>query len=170
MKNSIYIFILLFLFSFQSVDAQDGYKTAVGVRLGSPLSASGKMFVSEKGAIEAYVGTTWWYVGYNSLSVNAAYLVHEPLEIEEIEGLRYYYGGGVGTQFWRYNNDFVNPGRDISLSFSGYIGLDYYFEDMPLNVSIDWRPTIFLGSLLNTFGGRYGSVSVRYILGSDNEF
>ncbi|MFT4663898.1 MAG: hypothetical protein ACI8YQ_001619 [Polaribacter sp.] len=171
MKNSLLLFFFLTGSLFlDSVVAQDGYKTAIGARLGSPLSASAKYFISEKGAIEAYVGTTWWYSGYNSISVNAAYQIHEPLEIEDFEGLRYYYGFGAGAQFWRYNSDFIDPGSDISLSLSGYIGLDYYFDDMPLNVSIDWRPTLFLGSILSPFGARYGSISVRYILGSDNNF
>lgn len=169
MKSKFYITLFtLALLWVLPAGAQDGYKAAVGLRLGSPLSASGKLFISEKGAIEAYVGTSFWYTGYSSVSLNIAYLVHESLEIEDFEGLRYYYGGGVGTQFWRYDNDFLNPGNRTSLSVSGYIGLDYYFEDVPINVSLDWRPTIFIGSILRTFGGRYGSVSVRYIIPWDN--
>ncbi len=170
MKNTFFLFFFLSGFSFlNSAVAQDGYRTAIGARLGSPLSASAKHFISEKGAIEAYVGTAWWYNGYNSVSVNAAYQIHEPLEIDGVEGLRYYYGFGAGAQFWRYDPEFSDPGANTSLSISGYLGLDYYFDDLPLNVSVDWRPTLFLGSILDPFGAKYGSISIRYIL-SDSYF
>ncbi|MFK7807529.1 MAG: hypothetical protein AB8F74_06945 [Saprospiraceae bacterium] len=166
MKNSLYTFAFLLCLSYLNpVMGQDGYKTAAGGRLGSPLSASIKHFVSEKSALEAYVGASWWFTGYSTTSVNAAYLIHESLDIEDFEGLRYYYGGGAGVQFWNYNNNFVDPGDNTSFSVSGYVGLDYYFEDTPVNVSIDWRPTFLLGSTpFNFFRARYGSIAVRYIL------
>jgi hypothetical protein len=46
----------------------------------------------------------------------------------------------------------------------GVIGLDYKFSEIPLNLSVDWMPTYFLGGYIGGFGGGYGSLSARYVL------
>ncbi|MEL7532846.1 MAG: hypothetical protein AAFN10_16120 [Bacteroidota bacterium] len=39
-------------------------------------------------------------------------------------------------------------------------------DDYPINVSIDWTPSIFLGNgYYSGLGIGYGTLSVRYILG-----
>jgi hypothetical protein len=42
--------------------------------------------------------------------------------------------------------------------------LDYAFEDTPINISIDWIPTLAFNGYLRGFGGGYGNIGVRYIL------
>ena len=142
--------------------AQD-YRSAVGLRFGYPLSVSYKTFLTETNAVEAYVG----FRGYGSaswFSINAAYQIHN--DIESVEGLQWYYGGGAGAQFWSYDFD---DASSTTFSLAGYLGLQYTFVDAPVSLTVDWVPTIFLGNSLynsfNTFGGAYGALGARYTLG-----
>lgn len=157
------LFFLLLLAGGLTVSAQN-YSSAAGLRLGYPWAASYKTFISEASAIEAYVGYRGW-TGYNWFSVNGAYLKHS--DIDEVDGLQWYAGGGVGAQFWSY--DFAES-SSTTFSVAGYLGLEYTFEDAPVSVSIDWVPTFFLGDTFggigfNRFGAGYGGLAARYVLG-----
>jgi len=142
-----------------SISAQS-YKSAVGARLGYPLSASFKTFISENNAIEVYAG----FRGYTSsrwVSVSGAYQRHAPLD-DLLEGLNWYFGGGASVYFWSY--DFGGDFANTSVGVQGYLGLDYKFAGTPLNLSVDWVPSLFLGNGFFTgFGGGYGSLGVRYV-------
>lgn len=146
--------------------AQAQYKTAVGLRLGYPTSATIKYFANETLAFEAYVGTRGFGT-YRWNNVSAALQIHRPVDfIEELEGLNYYFGGGATVFFWSFEG-FTGTGfGTTSLGVQGYLGLDYAFEDVPINLSVDWIPTVFVGDSFTTgFGGGYGTIAVRYILG-----
>ena len=150
------------------LSAQD-YKSAAGVRLGYPLAASYKTFLNESNAVEAYVG----YRGFGSvnwITLNAAYLVHKDLDVsDDINGLRWYFGGGAGVQFW--NSDFFDDGT-TTFSVSGYLGLEYTFDDTPVAVSLDYVPTFFIGDGFggfSGFGAGYGALGVRYVLNRGGE-
>lgn len=156
------LFLLFGTFS-QSAAAQD-YTSAIGVRFGYPLSVSYKTFISETSAIEAYVGYRGYGGGTKWISINGAYQLHN--DIDAVEGLQWYYGGGAGAQFWSY--DFVEGGS-TTFSVSGYLGVQYTFTDAPVSLTLDWVPTVFLGSsrygAFNSFGGGYGALAARYTLG-----
>lgn len=167
MKRLLFLLPLLigFMLMTNAASAQE-YRTAVGARLGYPLSASLKYFLNDNGhAVEAYVGTRGW--GYGRwVNLSAAYQIHNPLEIEGLEGLYWYYGGGATVFFWNYdaNFGFDRDYADIAFGVQAYIGLDYAFDDMPLSISVDWIPTLSFNGYLSGFRGGYGSVGVRYIL------
>jgi hypothetical protein len=146
-----------------SASAQE-YKTAVGARLGFPVSASLKHFITDSHALEVYAGFRSW-PGYNWVNISGAYQVHNPLNIEGIEGLQWYFGGGASVFFWNYRGSFLNEFNSTTFGIQGYLGLDYAFPNTPINLSVDWVPTFFLGGgFLTGFGGGYGSLAVRYIL------
>ena len=150
-------------FAFSSIHAQD-YSSAIGARLGSPLSASYKMFINDNGhAVEGIAGFRS-YSGYSWVTVGAAYQLHN--DISSVDGLYWYYGAGVSAFFWSFNNDFI-AGADqssLSLGLQGYLGLDYTFAGAPVNVSVDWVPTVFIGGFGSGFGAGYGALAVRYVL------
>jgi hypothetical protein len=50
------------------------------------------------------------------------------------------------------------------LGFSGEIGLDYHFNQVPISVSADWRPTFWLIEETDFRGGGFG-LNVRYVFG-----
>ena len=163
------LFFLPLLFSFMlitnSATAQE-YRTAVGARLGYPLSLSLKHFLNDSGhAVEASVGTRGWGDG-RYINISAGYQVHNLLDIDGVEGLYWYYGAGGSLFLWNFNDSSVdNNNSAASVGVQGYLGLDYAFEDVPVNISVDWVPTFFINGYRNGFRPGYGNVGIRYILG-----
>jgi hypothetical protein len=138
------------------------YRTAIGARLGYPVSASIKHFISEESALEAYAGIRPYY-RYFGVNASLAYLYHQP--IDAVDNLQWYVGGG-GSVFF-YNYSYLNDFASIGFGVNGYLGLDYVIDDYPINLTVDWVPSIFLGgnSPLSTFGFGYGALGIRYIIG-----
>ncbi|MEL6191829.1 MAG: hypothetical protein AAFR66_07255 [Bacteroidota bacterium] len=154
---------MIMTFSVQTAQAQN-YTTAVGARLGSPISLSAKHFINETSAVEGFVGTRGWAT-YRWFVVGGAYQYHRP--IESVDNLQYYFGAGASVFFWTY--DFVfSPEQDFSTTsfgVQGYLGLDYTLEDTPINLTLDWVPTIYVGNGFSTgFAGGFGALGVRYVL------
>ena len=168
MKNVILLFSFLgCLLCAESVQAQE-FKSAVGARLGYPLSISYKKFLNETNAFEIYAGTRGFNGGFNynfrSYSVSGAYLKHTP--IESVEGLSYYYGGGANVNFWTFGG-FEGDNAATSFGIQAYGGLSYTFENKPINITLDWIPSYFINGFANGFGADYGSLAVRYILSGE---
>ena len=152
--------LLAFLASTELAHGQV-YKTAVGARLGYPVSASVKHFISDESALEAYAGIRP-YLNYFGLNASLAYLYHQP--IDAVDNLQWYVGAG-GSVFF-YNYSFVNDFASIGFGVNGYLGLDYVLDDYPVNLTIDWVPSLILGNNpLSTFGFGYGALGIRYVLG-----
>jgi len=147
-----------------SLSSQD-FDSAVGLRIGFPLSITYKKFINETGAIEGYVGYRN-FIGASNLSLNAAYQIHK--DIDEVDRLQYYYGAGASVVNW--NVKFGNGAT--SLGLQGYLGLSYTVDGAPVNVSIDWIPTLFINGLAGYgrgFSVGYGTIAARYILGSNSD-
>ncbi|NBU35440.1 MAG: hypothetical protein EBS35_02550 [Bacteroidetes bacterium] len=151
------IFGVFFLF-FSGVQAQN-YKTAVGARIGYPLTVSGKYFIDESIAIEGNVGLRA-FSEYRWIALSAAGLKHKPLDV--LEGLNWYYGAGVSIYFWRFEN--LTTFASSSFGLQGYVGLDYTFKKSPVNVTIDWTPTFFINGYTSGLGTRFGGLGIRYTL------
>ncbi len=165
MVTKRFLFALALLLSTMAtqLDAQE-YRTAIGARLGYPLSASFKQFISDPGAVEVFAGFRAWTF-YRWFNIGGMYQHHFP--IEGVEGLKWYAGGGASVFFWSYDDVFIGRSEysNTSLGILGVVGLDYKFSDIPLNLSLDWVPTFFVGSgYITGFGGGYGALSARYTL------
>lgn len=135
------------LLTYQSAQAQ--YKVALGGRIGPDLGFTIKFNLAEHHVIEGIVGSRLWYgkgyVGLGGLSVTALYEYHG--NIGNIDGFRWFVGGGVHTGFWagngshkRYyeNRMYVNVGLDA------IGGIEYTFPSIPLNLSVDYKPAFDL--------------------------
>jgi hypothetical protein len=148
-------FILVLSILVMSIAAQAQYSSAVGLRLGYPGAVSYKKFLNDANAVELMAG-----LYYGDLSVGALYEIHKDLNVDN---LRWYYGAGAQVSFYKG----IKSG--VAVGLSGTLGLDYSFDDLPLNLSIDIVPTFYLlGSdystgYLNGFDG-LGALSARYIL------
>ncbi len=138
------------------------YKSAIGLRLGYPISVTYKHFISDPGAIEIFAGfRSWTY--YSWVNVGALYEHHMP--ISSVEGLQWYFGGGASAFFWTYKDLFAGDrGSSTSIGIMGALGLDYKFASAPVNLSVDWLPIFFVNGYGNGFGGGYGAFSARYTL------
>lgn len=53
-------------------------------------------------------------------------------------------------------------GDKSSLAGTAELGLSYQIEDIPLSVSADWRPTLFLLETTDVYFGFFG-LNVRYV-------
>lgn len=165
MKKLIFTLAVIFCCVFAAQAQSSDYKTAIGLRLGYPASITFKQFISDPGAVEAFVG----FRGYGFarlINAGAMYQHHSP--ISSVAGLKWYVGGGASAWIWTYDNDY-NFGAEynnVNLGIMGCLGLDYKFADFPINLSVDWIPTFVLGDSYysNGFGVGYGALSARYTL------
>lgn len=128
-----------------SLQAQD-YKTALGVRLSSSNamvnnSISFKQFISEKVAIEGLFSFG------DPLAIGALLELHKPLAAA---GLSWYYGGGGYLAFTKkYDANKQREVTDPNFGAQGVVGLDYKFNNIPLNISLDWKPELNIVSDIN---------------------
>ena len=127
------------------VSAQD-YKTALGVRLSSSNamqnnSISIKQFINEKMAIEGL------FTFGDPLALGALLEFHKPLSAA---GLTYFYGAGGYIGFIKtVNTTTQKSSTDANFGAQGVIGLDYKFNNIPLNLSLDWKPELNIVSDIN---------------------
>lgn len=153
--------LTLILGCFAAVHSQSTYKSAIGLRLGYPVSVSFKQFISDRGAIEAFAGYRG-YASYGWFTGGATYQHHFP--IGSIEGFNWYIGGGAAVFFWNYDIDLDYSSTTFGLLAVG--GVDYKFANIPLNLSADIMPAIFIGgeyaSGYNRFQAGLGALSARY--------
>jgi len=166
MKKSIILAAFFSLFIL-GVTAQSDYKSAIGGRLGVPLSFSYKHFITKAGALEGNAGLAHDRFGFNYFRLGGMYQHHFP--IGTIPGFKWYVGGGVFLDLYQYD-DFVRNNHSYSktaLGLNAVGGVDYKFKTIPLNLSVDWMPVLFLGRgdhPYKTFRASYGAFSVRYVL------
>lgn len=146
MKKIICSFLLVSgLFFAVSLSAQD-YKTALGVRLSSsqPMqnnSISLKHFLNERTAVEALFSFG------DPLSLGALVEIHKPFSTS---GIQWFYGGGGYVGFVKtYNLDKNKNETDVNFGAQGVLGLDYKFANLPLNLSLDWKPELNIVTDIN---------------------
>jgi len=151
-----YLFTLVILFGLLNFTYSQDYRTAVGLRLGYPGAISYKTFVSESSAFEGYAGFRGYDGFSNVLVVGLLYQKHNDINLDGVSGLKWYYGAGG-------NISLTSGGSGIGIS--GVLGLDYSFDDIPLNLSLDWIPTVILaGRSYSGFTPSFGAFTARYIL------
>jgi hypothetical protein len=153
MKKSLAIIVMCVVTTFSF---SQNYKTAIGIKGGYPGfgSLNGKHFLNSKTAIEGSVGG-----GANSLWLQGLYELNFSLE----EGLNWYAGGGANVGFYSYKNPLTNDRTsNMILGINGIVGIEYTFEDFPLNVALDTGPNI---QVINSFGFGWGAgIAIRYAI------
>ena len=138
-------FLLTGLFVMNKVSAQD-YKTGLGVRLSSSgavvnNSISIKHFINEKVAIEGLFSFG------DPLAIGALYEIHNPIPST---GIRWYYGGGAYLAFIKtYNVNKQKNETNANFAAQGVLGLDYKFANLPINISLDWKPELNIVTDIN---------------------
>ncbi|MBI1341850.1 MAG: hypothetical protein GC171_02825 [Terrimonas sp.] len=132
--------------------AQD-YKTGLGIRLSSAgavvnNAVTFKFFLNEKSAIEAM------FAFGDPTALGALYEVHKP--INNTQGLKWFYGAGGYIGFSK---------PDPLVGAQGIVGLDYKFQNLPLNLSLDWKPELNIISDINFEPSALG-LSIRFTFNS----
>jgi hypothetical protein len=131
---------------FVGTSSAQTYKTGLGIRLSSAPamvnnSISVKHFLTDRSAIEALFSFG------DPLSLGALYEIHKPFSAE---GIQWYYGGGGYVGFVKEFD--VNKNKNetnVNFGAQGVLGLDYKFVNIPLNLSLDWKPELNLVSDIN---------------------
>jgi hypothetical protein len=146
MKKITFVLLLASaLLSVTSLKAQS-YKTALGIRLSSsaPIvnnSISIKQFINDKTAIEGLLSFS------DPLALGILAEFHKPLSAP---GLQYFYGGGGYLGFIKtYNPNKLKNENQLNFGAQGIVGLDYKFDKVPINISLDWKPELNLISDIN---------------------
>lgn len=150
------LLIFLLLLTASSYSNAQNYKTAIGIKGGYPGygSLNGKHFLNSKTAIEGSIGG-----GANTLWLQGLYELNFSLE----QGLNWYAGGGLNLGFYSYKNQITNDRTsNMILGLNGIVGIEYTFEDFPLNVALDTGPNL---RIINSFGFGWGAgLAVRYAI------
>lgn len=150
--------ILILIGSANSGFSQQQYKTALGLRINGGAGITARHFLSGNQSIEGIMYTRWGGLNFTGL-----YNVNFPVFTEP--GFNFFIGGGGHIGFWDADRnpwwDEDEKGNKTVVGLDGQIGLEYVFDDIPLNLALDWKPAInFIGSS-NFYGGDFG-LSVRY--------
>ncbi len=152
-----FVFTILFtLFGILFSNAQD-YNTGIGLRGGFSQGITFKHFLSPNSALEGIISSRW-----RGIQVTGLYEIHG--RAFEVDRLNWYagFGGHIGFYDGR-NARWGEKGRSYTVvGVDGILGLEYNFEKVPFNVSLDWKPAF---NLIGTSGfwGDSGALSIRYI-------
>ncbi len=154
-KRSAFIIIFNLILTL-SIHAQE-YKTSMGLRAGLPVGITIKHFMNREYAVEGILATRW-----------GGFILSGLFEREywtgEYPGFNWYWGGGIHLGIWEagYNPRLKPKYADPVFGIDGIIGLEYTFEYLPLNLSVDLLPSINLVGTTG-WGGINGALSVRYV-------
>jgi hypothetical protein len=151
MKRIVFFCLLVFIFISRGlqVSAQD-YRFAVGIRLSNSTptlnnSITGKYFITEKSAVEGLISFG------SRFGLGGLLEIYKPFSTE---GLSWFFGGGAYVGF---------QDGDTYLGPTGIIGLDYKFQNIPLNLSLDWKPELDLIPDINFVPDAF-ALSVRFTI------
>ncbi len=148
-----FVLIIALLTAGISVQSQK-YTNSVGVRGTYAVGITGKHFFKGSCAIEGIV--TFGYGGFN---LTGLYEMHAPAF--DVNRLYWYYGGGAHIgQAGPAGHPFLDQEEGkLLFGIDGIVGLEYDIEEIPLTISLDWKPVI---SFTGYGGGFWGGFSFRY--------
>jgi hypothetical protein len=160
-KVLVNILITAFLGLSSSAIAQSNYRTAIGLRLNGGAGLTVRHFLNEDRSLEGILYTRW-----GGVNITGLYQVSYPVFNDP--GFNFYFGGGGHIGFWDrkrspwWNDDRYDDTRMV-VGIDGQLGLEYTFSNIPLNLSLDWKPAINLIGITNFWGSDVG-LSVRYAI------
>ena len=145
-----------------NTEAQDISKNALGLRLGDNDGFGGEVSyqrgLSKNNRLEFDLG---WR---NSNYVSAFKLGGLYQWLWEIDnGFNWYAGVGAGVGSWNYNQSGISNSGTF-LFGAGDIGIEYNFNEVPIQISLDFRPELYINSngyRNNNFGPDLG-LGIRY--------
>lgn len=156
-KNILSAAIVLLMAIGASAQSSTDYRTAIGVKF-YPGAITLKHFVNEKAAVE---GLGYFY--NNGFRITGLYEFH--FDIPDVNGLKWYVGPGAHLGFYntkyKNNNDIRDGG--VAIGVDGVIGLDFKVPSAPINLSLDFQPSIEFGDY-NGYGGTFGGLAIRYVI------
>jgi hypothetical protein len=147
-----------------SAQAQDISKNALGLRLGDNDGFGGEISyqrgMGSNNRLEFDLG---WR---NSKDVDAFKLVGLYQWVWNIDGgFNWYAGVGAGVGSWSYDGPGdPDPDGGSFILAAGDIGIEYNFQEAPIQLSLDFRPELYFGDNRNDLDG-YDSFGPDIALG-----
>ena len=162
MKKKIFAVVILILICMSTYAQRldQNYTTALGVKVWGQAEAgiSLKHFLPTKNHALEGIGYFW----YHGVRFTGLYEFH--FDFYEAPGLKWYVGPGAHLGFYNdnYRDQYVDNGREGAfVGIDGVLGLDYKFKNAPINISLDWQPSIEFGTI-NGFQAGWGGFGMRY--------
>ncbi len=149
------IIVLLLFVSAGSAFAQQ-YPASLGIRLGLYNGVTYKKGLSDKHSLEGIFTTR--FSGFNLTGLYQ--FNYYPFDVEG-----FYWYWGVGGHVGYYSNNsapwITEASGGVVAGLDAIVALEYVFAEIPLAVTLDYKPTF------NVIGGGFigdgGALSVRYI-------
>jgi hypothetical protein len=104
--------------------------------------------------------------GRNSwFNITGLYEIHK--DFSDVDGMKWYYGAGGHIGFYNYSENHPvfrdrYTGNATFVGADGILGLEYFFSELPLQVSVDYKPMFNLGG-----GGIWwyndAGLAIRYV-------
>ena len=162
MKKLIFTVTMLVGLAF-SAQAQDISKNALGLRLGDNDGFGGEISyqrgLSSNNRLEFDLG---WR---NSKHVDAFKLAGLYQWVWNIDGgFNWYAGVGGGVGSWSVDEKY-GDGSGSFVFAAGDLGIEYNFEEAPIQLSLDFRPEIYFGGDYSDFRDGFGpdiALGIRY--------
>lgn len=152
-RRLLYLALVL---TFSSFGQQ--YHTAIGIKGGFPGfgSLNVKHFFGGSSALEASLGG-----GARHIWLQGLYERNNALN----QGFEWYYGFGADLGFWTNGSGYYNANNNKTYTgawggLDGVLGLEYTFEEIPLNLALDLGPSIRLFPYVGLTWN--GGLAVRY--------
>jgi hypothetical protein len=160
MKKLTILFFVLFIFLQADVRGQamgNNYRTALGVKF-YPGAISFKHFIQPNRAVEAL----GYFYNYG-FRFTGLYEIHG--NINDLPGLKWYIGPGahIGTYNNAWHRRYGYHDTRMAIGVDGVIGLDLKINKAPINISLDWQPSLNLVGY-TYFESGWGGLGIRYTL------
>jgi hypothetical protein len=154
--RKIFILSALVMMMSLNLNGQD-FKTSLGLRAGLPYGLTIKHFFSKTDALEGILASRWQGFIITGLYENEYWTGQYP-------GLNWFWGAGAHVGFWDAGN---NPNLNSTyygsvIGLDGILGLEYTFDEVPINLSLDLLPSLNLIGARG-WGGINGALSIRYV-------
>ena len=159
-------------------------RLAAGARVGTPMGLSAKAFLTDAIAFE-FNATVRQPSEYRETNINGGlffYMTDHGFSGPAWRQISLYGGLGLGRSYYKYDADFLanleeqsgigGEGQEItrkayyapmSLNYKAYIGAQYLPQNLPLEFTLDFGPSITTGKVVHSLGGHV-SLGARYIL------
>jgi hypothetical protein len=164
--------LLVSLFSVTNLSAQEAepdpayydikpagrdYRMAIGLRLSTSVptlsnAVTGKYFITDRSAVEGIISFG------NKFGIGALLEVYKPFNAE---GLSWFYGAGAYAGFAKNSDQFGKGDGRVYVGPTGIVGLDYKFPNVPVNLSLDWKPELDIVPAINFIPDAF-ALSVRF--------
>lgn len=151
--------IFSILFAFSVVSFANAQSNAIGARLGAGIGsgteASLLLGINNNNRVEFTLGLDY------TPAFNATAVYQWVFDLSQLEpGFNWYTGVGLGILVYG-ENTITKRDQGANVGILGILGLEYNF-DFPLQLSLDFRPGIYLGSKYRSGFGPGFAVGARY--------